>query len=125
MDISRLRRESFQDVFTFDDWQKGMIVTAFVIGCCVGGTSSSFIADQWGRRTALAISSFVFVVGGIAQVFCVTLHQLYVARVASGFAVGISSAITPLFNSELAPADRRGMLVTLNQIFMTCVASAP
>ena len=96
-----------------------MIVTAFVIGCCVGGSSSSFLAEKWGRRTALAVSSLVFVVGGLLQVCCTTLPQLYAARVVSGVAVGISSAITPFFNSELAPADRRGMLVTLNQIFMT------
>jgi SP family galactose:H+ symporter-like MFS transporter len=98
---------------------QGMIVTAFVIGCCVGGSSSSFLAEKWGRRTALAVSSLVFVVGGLLQVCCTTLPQLYAARVVSGVAVGISSAITPFFNSELAPADRRGMLVTLNQIFMT------
>ena len=114
-----LAMDSFKDVFQYDDWQKGMIVTAFVIGCCFGGTSSSFLAESLGRRTALQISSAVFVVGGVAQVFCATLPQLYAARVVSGFAVGISSAITPFFNSELAPAHRRGMLVTLNQIFMT------
>lgn len=114
-----LAMDSFKSVFTFDDWQKGMIVTAFVIGCCVGGTSSSFLAEKWGRRTALALSSLTFVVGGLLQVFCVTLPQLYAARVVSGMAVGVSSAITPFFNSELAPADRRGMLVTLNQVFMT------
>jgi sugar porter (SP) family MFS transporter len=114
-----LAMDSFKATFQFDDWQKGMIVTAFVIGCCFGGTASSFLAERFGRRSALAISSMTFVVGGIAQVFCTTLPQLYSARVVSGFAVGISSAITPFFNSELAPADRRGMLVTLNQIFMT------
>eukprot|EP01043_Picozoa_sp_COSAG02_P005353 COSAG02_NODE_144_length_34086_cov_65.390944_28_plen_365_part_00 len=114
-----LAMDSFKSVFTFDDWQKGMIVTAFVIGCCVGGTSSSFLAEIWGRRTALAVSSLTFVIGGLLQVFCSTLPQLYAARAISGVAVGISSAITPFFNSELAPAERRGMLVTLNQIFMT------
>ena len=114
-----LAMDSFKEVFKYDDWSKGWIVTAFVIGCCAGGVSSSFIAERWGRRSALATSSLVFVVGGIAQVFCTTLPQLYAARVVSGVAVGISSAITPFFNSELAPAERRGMLVTLNQIFMT------
>lgn len=114
-----LAMDSFTSVFKFDDWQKGMIVTAFVIGCCIGGTSSSFIAEKFGRRSALQTSSLIFVVGGLAQVFCTTLPQLYAARVVSGVAVGISSAITPFFNSELAPAHRRGMLVTLNQIFMT------
>ena len=35
-----LAMDSFKDVFQYDDWQKGMIVTAFVVGCCFGGTAA-------------------------------------------------------------------------------------
>jgi hypothetical protein len=33
--------------------------------------------------------------------------------------VGVSSTLVPLYNSELAPEEIRGRLITYNQIFMT------
>jgi SP family galactose:H+ symporter-like MFS transporter len=111
--------DSFQCAFQYNDWQKAYIVTFFGVGCCCGGVSSSFVADAYGRRSSLCVASFLFVLGGLGQVFSTTLPELYTARFVAGVAVGISSAVTPLFNCELAPADRRGMLVTMNQIFMT------
>lgn len=37
----------------------------------------------------------------------------------SGLAVGVSSTLVPLYNSELAPKEIRGRLITFNQIAMT------
>lgn len=49
----------------------------------------------------------------------------YIGRFVAGLGIGLSSALTPVFISEISPASHRGMLVTFNQISMTgtfCVA---
>jgi len=44
---------------------------------------------------------------------------LYAGRVVAGLAIGVLCATVPLFNSELAPAEIRGRLISFNQIAMT------
>jgi len=116
-----LAMESFTSTFpaTKDPWSKGFVVTSFVIGSAVGSMFMSWLADTYGRRATLRVGAFAFVIGGGAQAFCTSLNTLYAFRVVSGFAIGLTASIVPLYNSELAPASQRGMLITFNQIFMT------
>ena len=124
-----LAMDGFADVFgtvavpgakpKIGDWDKGFIITSFVLGCLLGASSSSFGIDRFGRRATLVASASCFCVGGMLQAFCSSLPALYGTRFVSGAAVGLSSAVVPLFICELAPAHLRGRLITFNQLSMT------
>ena len=43
---------------------------------------------------------------------------MLVARVILGLGVGAAAAICPLFLAEMAPVDRRGRMVTINELMI-------
>eukprot|EP00039_Didymoeca_costata_P006003 m.86705 g.86705 ORF g.86705 m.86705 type:complete len:494 (+) comp13066_c0_seq1:116-1597(+) len=115
-----LEMQEFKDLFIHDNlWAKGFIVTALVIGATVGSLSSSFISDYFGRKNGMGVACIVFIAGAAGQTFASTNDVLYASRMISGFGIGVTSAVAPLYNSEVAPKEIRGKLVTYNQLAMT------
>ena len=100
-------------------WRQGYIVTVFIIGNMLGAFSSNLLADRYGRRSSLSIASLVFLIGGVLQCTAFSINQLFVGRFVAGVAIGTLCSIVPLFNSELAPPNIRGRLISFNQISMT------
>ena len=86
------------------------------VGCFIGAIFiSSFIAEKFGRRaiifTAAALfltgtSIVIFPPGGSTKLMILTLF----GRVVEGMGVGCSSFSCPLYASEIAPTNLRGML---------------
>jgi SP family galactose:H+ symporter-like MFS transporter len=96
-----------------------IIVSSVVFGAMAGALMSGRLADQLGRRKLLIIASLAFIVGTVMSSFAHSLSILIEGRIIIGLAIGISSYTTPLFISEMAPAEFRGTLVLLNAITIT------
>ncbi len=116
---------SFRADFHVSSWtdhptEKGLVVSTFVAGNLVGALClAGPAADALGRRTTLVLATAAFVAASALQVFAGTLPVLFAGRAAAGLCIGVLTANTPLFISELAPAAIRGRLVSFNQISMT------
>lgn len=109
----------FKARFRYDDESKGFIVSSFFIAAAIGGLFSSYLGDHLSRRLSISLGCGIFSVGGLVQALSNTLPVLFAGRAVSGFAVGITASLVPLYNSELAPKDIRGRLISFNQIAMT------
>ena len=96
-------------------WVTGFVVTAFLIGGMLGALASSWLAEARGRRATLRIGAALFICGGCAQAVAGALPALFVARGVSGLAIGLTASIVPVYNSELAPAESRGAMISFNQ----------
>lgn len=94
----------------------GIIVTALLVGAAVGSSLGGKIADTIGRRTAISWSALVFAVGALVAAVAWAPWILVLARVILGLAVGIASAIVPMYISEVAPTEDRGRLVTQSSL---------
>jgi MFS family permease len=97
----------------------GTVVSTLQAGCFFGSLIAYYVADRWGRKPALLISSGVTILGIIIQ--CATagfVSALYVGRLVAGFGVGAASMLTPLYVSENAPRAIRGGLTGLYQLFI-------
>jgi MFS family permease len=105
--------EEFTNLFNVTDWTKGLIVSVFQLGAFVGALLVSFAADFKGRRMAIALGSIVFIIGAVFQTAAPRVGVLYAGRVISGIAIGVLSMVIPLYQSELAPKDIRGRLISL------------
>ena len=116
---SVLEMTDFMNLFQPDEWQKGFIVSAFQLGAFIGALLASFAADFRGRRMAIALGSLIFILGAIFQTSSFHLGLLYVGRIISGISIGVLSMIIPLYQSELAPKDIRGRLISLQQLAIT------
>ncbi|CBQ67441.1 related to quinate transport protein [Sporisorium reilianum SRZ2] len=112
---------------------KGNIVSVLQAGCFFGAAASFYLPNRFGRKKAMFISAFVFLVGSIIQTVCrlngqsaaSALNQLYVGRVIGGFGVGLASSVVPTYLSECAPRAIRGRLAAMYQLLIVtgiCIA---
>lgn len=108
-----------QQDFDLDSLEKGIVVAALQLGAGIGALVAGFIADRIGRKNAIVISALLFVGGVTLASVTPGAGILLVARLVIGFAIGVTSAVTPLYIAELAPANKRGGMVTLFQLAIT------
>jgi sugar porter (SP) family MFS transporter len=96
-----------------------IVVSSVLLGSLIGAIAGGGMADRFGRRRLLIISSAVFGFGAIGAALSPGSAWLIVARVISGSAIGVASFVAPLYISEIAPVDIRGKLVSINQVALT------
>jgi sugar porter (SP) family MFS transporter len=85
----------------------------------LGAILAGGIADRYGRRPTLIASGAVFAISAIGSAAAPTTDVLIAARFVVGFAIGLCSVTSPLYVSEVAPAEHRGALVSLYQFAVT------
>jgi SP family sugar:H+ symporter-like MFS transporter len=96
----------------------GFTVGSLLIGCAVGAFFAGRLADVIGRRSVMILAALLFVVGALVQGWT-DVHALFViARFSGGMAVGAASVLSPLYISEVAPANIRGRLSTVQQVMI-------
>lgn len=92
-----------------------LAVAAFAVGGPFGSIVGGTLADQRGRRGALLLSIWIFLLGGSLQTFAHDMFTIIIARFMIGFASGYSTVLVPIYLGEMAPPTLRGMLGTLTQ----------
>jgi len=95
-----------------------LAVAAFAVGGPFGAIVGGKMADQRGRRGALLLDTWTFMLGGFLQTIAPDMYTIIIARFIIGFASGYSSVLVPIYLGELAPPTLRGMLGTLTQFAM-------
>ena len=106
------------EAFDLSPAQLGFTVGSLLIGCAFGAFFAGRLADVIGRRTVMIIAAVLFVVGALVQ-GSTDLHALFIlARFSGGMAVGAASVLSPLYISEVAPANIRGRLTTVQQVMI-------
>jgi sugar porter (SP) family MFS transporter len=87
-----------------------------LLGCLLGSLAAGALSDKFGRKRLLILSGFLFAVSSIATGWAGTFNQFVMWRILGGVAIGMASNLSPLYIAEVAPAELRGRLVTLNQL---------
>jgi MFS family permease len=95
--------------------RQGGITASMPAGSLVGALSSSFLADRLSRRNAVQIAALIWIVGAVFQAAANGVALLCVGRAVGGYAIGICSAIVPVYQAEIAPKEIRGRVVSLQQ----------
>uniref|UniRef100_A0A165XNB9 Major facilitator superfamily (MFS) profile domain-containing protein n=1 Tax=Daucus carota subsp. sativus TaxID=79200 RepID=A0A165XNB9_DAUCS len=99
---------------------EGLIVAMSLIGATLITTFSGPVSDSVGRRPMIIASSVLYFLGGIVMFWSPNVYVLLIARLIDGFGVGLAVTLVPLYISETAPSEIRGLLNTLPQ-FTGCV----
>ena len=106
---------------------KGFIISSALIGCIIGGISGGYMSKTFGRKKSLIVAAILFFISALGsampEIFVRpigeadhTFRALFIVyRIIGGIGVGLASMISPMYISEIAPADKRGMLVSFNQ----------
>ncbi|MBN2805251.1 MAG: D-xylose transporter XylE, partial [Prolixibacteraceae bacterium] len=105
----------------------GLTISSALIGCIIGGALSGLFASKFGRKKSLMLAAFLFFISALGsgypeflffpkgEVSMSLLYMFNFYRIIGGIGVGMASAIVPMYIGEIAPADIRGRLVSLNQ----------
>lgn len=96
-----------------------IVVSAVLIGAIVGAFLAGRLADRFGRRKLIIVAAVVFFLGSLGTGLAPSTDWLIVGRIVIGVAIGVASCVVPLYIAEIAPPERRGALVSLNQLAIT------
>ena len=118
--LQRFGDEDQNGTPAFSDTRSGTIVALLSIGTFIGVLVAGPIADWIGRRYSIVFWDIIFCVGVIVQITTTTeWYQVAIGRLVAGFGVGALSVLTPMYQSETAPKQVRGSLVSCYQLFIT------
>ena len=113
--------------FTYTNVLHGFTSSSALIGCIIGSALSGLFAGKFGRKKSLFFAGICFFLSAAGSYYPeflffqkgVPTHGLWIAfnlyRVLGGIGVGMASAICPMYIAEVAPANKRGKLVSWNQ----------
>jgi SP family sugar:H+ symporter-like MFS transporter len=96
----------------------GFTVASLLIGCFIGAFFAGRLADAIGRRNTMMLAAALFLVGALVQGAAPSQLIFVIARICGGMAVGAASVLSPAYISEVAPAEIRGRLTTVQQIMI-------
>lgn len=108
-------------------WVHGATISSALIGCIIGGLISGVLASGIGRKNSLILAAVLFFLSALGSAYPETLffeanqptmgllYMFNFYRIIGGIGVGLASAVCPIYIGEMAPANIRGRLVSLNQ----------
>lgn len=105
-----------QQYFELNEVQVGWAVSSLIIGCIAGAAGAGVLGDRFGRKRVLIAAAILFIISSVGSAIPETFTGYIIARIIGGLGIGITSTLCPLYNAEIAPAQYRGRLVSLNQL---------
>src|SRR4051812_14998420 len=98
--------------------EEATVVSSLLFGAMFGGLIGGRLADALGRRGGLRVCAVTFFVGALGACLAPSFGFMVGARIVLGLAVGAAAATVPLYLAEMAPAHRRGRMVTINELMI-------
>jgi SP family xylose:H+ symportor-like MFS transporter len=106
----------------------GFAISIALLGCALGAGIAGPISTRLGRKAGLLIAGVLFFVSSLGAGYPEFFWSIFGAvgpkalapflfyRVLGGMAIGMASMLAPMYIAEVAPPERRGMLVSFQQI---------
>jgi MFS transporter, SP family, arabinose:H+ symporter len=96
--------------------QIGWAMSSALVGCLIGAVISGIVSDRFGRKKILILTAAVFIISAIGTGLSNTFILFIFYRMIGGAAIGLASSLSPMYIAEVAPSEKRGMFVSINQL---------
>lgn len=106
------------DQLNLDPLQEGIVVSSLLVGAALGALCGGKLADMQGRKPNILLLSLLFFAATLGCSLAPSYEVMVVFRFVLGLAVGGSSVTVPAYLAEISPADRRGRMVTQNELMI-------
>ncbi|GAV06867.1 hypothetical protein RvY_16782 [Ramazzottius varieornatus] len=107
-----------------EHWMLSCQQEEVLVGCLIGGAIVvSFFGGPWidkcGRRRSIIIACCMFLIGTGVGSIADSLDTLSAARFLQGFGMSMAAVAECIYVSEVAPKEKRGFMVGLNELGIT------
>ncbi|MFC3578990.1 sugar porter family MFS transporter [Sphingomonas hylomeconis] len=96
----------------------GINVGAILVGSSVGAFGAGRLSDLIGRRNTMMVAAALFIFSALLAGAADSSALFIVARIIGGFGVGAASVTSPVYISEVTPANVRGRLSSIQQVMI-------
>ncbi|MDI9766550.1 sugar porter family MFS transporter [Pantoea dispersa] len=96
----------------------GLVTSSLLFGAAFGALASGHFAAAVGRRKIILVLAIIFALGALGTALAPDLSWMIFFRLVLGVAVGGASATVPVYIAEMAPANKRGQLVTMQELMI-------
>ncbi|WP_432494798.1 sugar porter family MFS transporter [Kineococcus auxinigenes] len=110
--------EPMETYFGLTAFTEGLVTSILLLGAALGAALGGRLSDRQGRRKNILLLAGLFFAGAVGCVLSPNLTVLVVARFVLGLAVGGASVTVPVYLAEISPSERRGGLVTRNEVMI-------
>lgn len=98
--------------------QKGWGTSSALVGCVIGTLLCVLLSDRLGRKRLLIFSGFLFALSALGTALAQDFFIFNFFRIIGGIAMGAALVLVPMYIAEIAPPEKRGMMVTINQLMI-------
>ncbi|WP_343330820.1 sugar porter family MFS transporter [Polaribacter staleyi] len=102
--------------FNLTKLQIGWSVSSITLTAAIGMIIAGPMSDKYGRRKLLKFAAILFTISAIGSALAGSFFWLIVFRLIGGLGVGAALIIAPMYIAEIAPPEKRGQLVSFNQL---------
>jgi major inositol transporter-like SP family MFS transporter len=106
------------DQLNLNPFTEGLVASSLVLGAAFGSIFGGRLSDSQGRRKVILYLAILFFFSAAGCVIAPNMTVMVMFRFLLGLAVGGSSVVVPSYLAEMSPADRRGVLVTQNELMI-------
>ena len=96
----------------------GINVGAILVGSSIGAFGAGRLSDLIGRRATMMVSALLFLVSALLAAAAGSSEVFILARIIGGLGVGAASVTSPVYISEVTPANVRGRLSSVQQVMI-------
>jgi len=102
--------------FNLSKIELGWAVASLSLAATAGMIFAGPLSDRFGRTIVLKASALLYAFSAFLAALAPSFIILVSARMLAGLGVGASLILAPMYIAEIAPSDRRGKLVSFNQL---------
>ncbi|MCI6575081.1 MAG: sugar porter family MFS transporter [Arcanobacterium sp.] len=102
--------------FALNAFMTGLVVAIVNLGAAIGAWFAGQFSNRYGRVKVMIAAAILLAISALMSGLSFSAWQLIGWRLLGGLGVGISAVVAPAYIAEIAPADKRGRLGTLQQL---------
>ncbi|HEX8510146.1 MAG TPA: sugar porter family MFS transporter, partial [Propionibacteriaceae bacterium] len=107
------------DALDMSKLEEATVVSSLLFpGAAAGALVGGKLSDVLGRKKTLLVCAGLFLVGALGCALAPNVATMVVMRVILGLGVGAAAVTCPLYLAEMAPVERRGRMVTINELMI-------
>lgn len=111
-------QKGLESAFDLGKLGVGINVGAILVGSAIGAFGAGRLADRIGRRGVMMLSAILFLLSALLAGAASSSMIFIIARIIGGLGVGAASVISPVYISEVTPANIRGRLSSVQQVMI-------